>query len=93
MDPDATAFPHRAALATVQYTATYPPGTAARADRFVRGFRAAMVPHWGNHAYVNYADATITDYRDAYFGANAARLAQVRATYDPHGFFTQPQDY
>ena len=52
-----------------------------------------MVPHWGNHAYVNYADPTITDYQDAYFGANAARLAQVRATYDPHGFFTQPQDF
>jgi FAD/FMN-containing dehydrogenase len=52
-----------------------------------------MLPHWGNHAYVNYADPTITDYRHAYFGANAARLAQVRAAYDPHGFFTQPQDY
>ncbi|MDX6372674.1 MAG: hypothetical protein QOD98_1662 [Nocardioidaceae bacterium] len=88
-----TAFVHREALATVQYTATYPPGTATRADTFVRGFRAAMLPHWGNHAYVNYADPTITDYRHAYFGANAARLAQVRAAYDPHGFFTQPQDY
>jgi FAD/FMN-containing dehydrogenase len=91
--PDATAFVHRLALATVQYTATYPPGTATKADAFVRGFRAAMLPHWGNHAYVNYADPTLTDYRAAYFGANAARLGQVRATYDPHGFFTQPQDY
>ena len=91
--PDATAFVHRAALATVQYTATFPPGTAARADQFVRGFRAAMVPHWGEHAYVNYADATLEDYRQAYFGANAARLAQVRSAYDPHRFFTQPQDY
>jgi FAD/FMN-containing dehydrogenase len=91
--PDATAFVHRQALATVQYTATFPPGTPAKADTFVRGFRSAMVPHWGNHAYVNYADPTIADYRDAYFGANSARLAQVRAAYDPHGFFTQPQDY
>jgi FAD/FMN-containing dehydrogenase len=92
-DAEATAFPHRAALATVQYTATYPPGTPKRADRFVRGFRAAMLPHWGNHAYVNYSDPTIADYQSAYFGANAARLAQVRAAYDPHGFFTQPQGY
>jgi len=91
--PDATAFVHRDALATVQYTATYPPGTATQADRFVRDFRAAMVPHWGNHAYVNYADPTLPNYREAYFGANAARLAQVRAAYDPDGFFTQPQDY
>jgi FAD/FMN-containing dehydrogenase len=92
-DPDATAFVHRHALATVQYTATFPPGTGSQADGFVRGFRAAMVPYWGNHAYVNYADAKLTSYRQAYFGANAARLAQVRATYDPHHFFTQPQDY
>jgi FAD/FMN-containing dehydrogenase len=91
--PDATAFVHRRALAAVQYTATYPPGTPTKADRFVRDFRTAMVPHWGNHAYVNYADPTIADYRAAYFGANAARLAQVRAAYDPDGFFTQPQDY
>jgi FAD/FMN-containing dehydrogenase len=91
--PDATAFVHRAALATVQYTATFPPGTASQADGFVRGFRAAMVPHWGNHAYVNYADARLKRYRKAYFGANAPRLAQVRAAYDPHHFFTQPQDF
>ncbi|MCB0896619.1 MAG: FAD-binding oxidoreductase [Nocardioidaceae bacterium] len=91
--PDATAFVHRQALATVQYTATFPPGDAQAADAYVRGFRAAMTPHWGDHAYVNYADATISDYRAAYFGANADRLAQARTAYDPDGFFTQPQDY
>jgi len=91
--PDATAFVHRAALATVQYTATFPPGTPKQGDGYVRGFRAAMVPHWGSHAYVNYADPTIKTYKLAYFGANAARLAQVRAAHDPGRFFTQPQDY
>ena len=91
--PADTAFVHRQALATVQYTATFPPGAPAAADAYVRGFRAAMVPHWGNHAYVNYADATLPDYRAAYFGANAARLAQVRADFDPDGFFTQPQGF
>jgi Berberine and berberine like len=91
--PDETAFVHRRALATVQYTATFPPGTGAAADAYVHGFRAAMLPHWGDHAYVNYADPTIADYRSAYFGPNADRLAQARATYDPDGFFTQPQDF
>jgi len=91
--PDATAFVHRDALATVQYTATFPPGSPAAADRYVRGSRAAMVAHWGDHAYVNYADAKLPRFRQAYFGANAARLAQVRAAYDPYHFFTQPQDY
>jgi FAD/FMN-containing dehydrogenase len=93
VDPDATAFPHRAALATVQYTATFTSGSPKAADDYVRGFRAAMVPHWGAHAYVNYADAGLSDYMSAYFGDNAARLTQARSSYDPNGFFTQPQDY
>ena len=93
VDPGDTAFVHRAALATVQYTATFPPGTPKAADAYVRGFRAAMLPHWDNHAYVNYADASITGYQAAYFGDNASRLAKARSTYDPDGFFTQPQDF
>ncbi len=73
--PTDTAFVHRKALATVQYTATFPPGTPKAADGYVHGFRDAMLPHWGNHAYVNYSDPTIKDYRAAYFGDNAGRLA------------------
>jgi hypothetical protein len=93
--PADTAFVHRNALMTVQYTATFASGTGTpgAADSYVRGFRSAMTPHWGRHAYVNYSDKTIGNYRRAYFGANAARLAQVRTTYDPQRFFTQPQDY
>ena len=52
-----------------------------------------MTPTWGTGAYVNYADSSLTHYRADYFGGNAARLAQVRAAYDPHHFFTQPQDF
>jgi len=88
-----TAFGHRGALSTVQYTATYDSGPATAATTYVRRFRSAMAPSWGNGAYVNYADATVPDYRHAYFGPNAGRLAQAGAAYDPHGFFTQPQDY
>jgi hypothetical protein len=91
--PGETAFVHREALATVQYTATFPPGDGGAADSYVHGFRTAMLPHWGNHAYVNYSDPTIADYRVAYFGENSGRLWQVRQEYDPDGFFTQPQDF
>ncbi|MCW2855345.1 MAG: FAD-binding protein [Marmoricola sp.] len=93
LGPGDTAFVHRLALMTVQYTATFVGARAAAGDSFVRGFRSAMTPYWGNHAYVNYADPTLPDYRSAYFGANAARLAAVKKTYDPHGFFAQPQGY
>jgi FAD/FMN-containing dehydrogenase len=88
-----SAFGHRGALTTVQYTATYTSGPATAATSYVRGFRSAMTSSWGIGAYVNYADASLTDYQQAYFGPNAGRLAQTRATYDPDGFFTQPQDY
>jgi FAD/FMN-containing dehydrogenase len=88
-----TAFGHRGALTTVQYTATYDSGPATAATSYVRGFRTAMTPTWGDGAYVNYADESLQGYQQAYFGANAARLARARSTYDPHGFFTQPQDF
>ncbi|MDQ1605736.1 MAG: hypothetical protein QOJ18_103 [Microbacteriaceae bacterium] len=92
--PDATAFPHRKALMTVQYTATFPDGAdPAPYDAYVRGFRAALVPKWANGAYVNYADASLQDPAKAYFGDNATRLASIRKKYDPRGMFTQPQGY
>jgi FAD/FMN-containing dehydrogenase len=92
--PSATAYPHRNALASIQYTATFPDGTdPGPLDAFVRGFRAAMVPYWGEGAYVNYADPTLTDPASSYFAGNAARLKSIRAKYDPHNVFTQPQPY
>jgi hypothetical protein len=91
LGPGDTAFVHREALMTVQYTATFTGDQGALADRYVRGFRTAMTPSWGDHAYVNYADASLSDPAAAYFGANATRLDSVRRTYDPDGFFRQPQ--
>jgi FAD/FMN-containing dehydrogenase len=91
--PRETAFGHRGALATVQYTATYTSGPATPALSYVRTFRDAMTPSWGDGAYVNYADASLAGYQHAYFGRNAARLADARASYDPQRVFTQPQDY
>lgn len=92
--PGATAFVHRTALMTVQYTSAFTVGTDPAPDyAYVRGFRAAMTPHWGDGAYVNYADAALPDSAQSYFGDNAARLAAVAKKYDPHGLFTQPQAY
>jgi hypothetical protein len=92
--PTATAFPHRTALMTVQYTATFPNGEdPAPFDAYVRGFRAALVPEWGDSAYVNYADPSLADPAASYFAGNAARLAEVSRQYDPNGLFRQPQGY
>ncbi|MEV0581969.1 FAD-binding oxidoreductase [Nonomuraea sp. NPDC050310] len=83
----ATAFPHRAALYSLQY---YSPGT----DRtWVRGTHAAMSRWLGEHAYVNYIDPDLTSWRPAYYGANAGRLAEVKAAYDPDNVFRLPQGF
>ena len=90
-----TAFPWRSALAIVQHTATWNYADASidptPFDTFVRGERAALAPWLGSSAYVNYADASITDFGTAYWGPNLARLKQVKQTYDPNDVFSFPQ--
>ncbi|GAA1263783.1 FAD-binding oxidoreductase [Sphaerisporangium rubeum] len=84
--PDATAYPHRQALFSVQYYA-HRDGAAA----WVRAARAAMTPHFGEHAYVNYIDPALKNWRRQYYGGNATRLAKVKAAYDPDRLFRFPQ--
>ncbi|GAA4167608.1 FAD-binding oxidoreductase [Gryllotalpicola koreensis] len=85
-----TAFPWRSALWSAQYTATFADGAdPAPFDAYVRGFRAAMRPAWGDAAYANYCDAGITD-PTAYFGANTSRLHGIAQKADPYGLFAQP---
>jgi FAD/FMN-containing dehydrogenase len=93
-----SAFVHRGALASIQYTATWSgaSGSAAVADpapfdRYVRGERAALLAWTGNGAYVNYADPSIADYTSAYWGANYPRLQSVKKQYDPSNLFTFSQ--
>ena len=42
-------------------------------------------------AYVNYLDPLLTDWPAAYYGANYARLQQVKKTYDPKRVLSMPQ--
>ncbi len=91
--PGDTAFVHRRARAIVQYTAVHGRADRRKALRVVRGAREALRDEWGDHAYVNYADAALPNAVEAYFGANAARLATVRQAYDPDDFFRQPQGF
>ncbi|RLP74794.1 FAD-binding oxidoreductase [Mycetocola tolaasinivorans] len=85
---DATAFGHRGALFSAQYTANFADG--ANPDPFhqaVRALRAVTTAAWGPGAYVNYPDARLESPATAYFGDNAARLRKVRASIDPRGVF------
>lgn len=85
---DASAFGHRGALYSAQYTANFADGADPAPFRAaVRAMRAATTPAWGPGAYVNYPDGELEDPAAAYFGANAPRLARIRARVDPGGVF------
>ncbi|HYK97380.1 MAG TPA: FAD-binding oxidoreductase [Candidatus Acidoferrales bacterium] len=83
--PDATAFPHRGAFAVLQLYAGGAP-TAWLNDTFT-----SLRPLIGTGAYANYGDADLTDWQAAYYGANYARLQQVKRQYDPGRLFDGPQ--
>jgi len=85
-----TAFPWRSALMTVQYTAVFADGAdPAPFDAYVRGFRRAMRPAWGDAAYANYCDAAVTD-PEHYFDLNTSRLHRIAEQADPTGVLSQP---
>jgi len=90
-----TAFPHRSALALVQYTVDWPegqPDAQVQSDvAWVHGFRGAMTPFVGNAAYVNYADPSLQGWQEAYYGRNYPRLQKVKQSYDPGNVFHFPQ--
>lgn len=89
--PDATAFPHRSALATAQvYASTTPAGRAA-ATAVVDGIRDGLGALGATGAYVNYIDASLPDWGAAYYGGNLPRLKSVSQQYDPDRVFTFPQ--
>ncbi|HUY52816.1 MAG TPA: FAD-binding oxidoreductase [Streptosporangiaceae bacterium] len=95
VSPSATAFVHRNSLFLAQYSTSWNEGgSAAGASRqhaWLRSFYASMRPYASGQAYQNYVDPDLTNWRQAYYGANYARLAQVKKTYDPHQVFRFPQ--
>jgi len=93
--PGDTAFVHRDALFGAQYTTTWPLGSAsaevARQHAWQQSFWQSMRPYASGQAYQNYIDPSLTNWRQAYYGANYTRLTQVKAAYDPQRLFSFPQ--
>ncbi|HTJ61645.1 MAG TPA: FAD-binding oxidoreductase [Candidatus Saccharimonadales bacterium] len=92
---DATAFPHRSAISTLQFVAGWqanaPSATADASIAWLRSVYGRVRPLIGTGAYVNYTDPDLADWQQAYYGANYPRLQRVRATYDPDRLFAFPQ--
>ncbi|HEX4224659.1 MAG TPA: FAD-binding protein [Pseudonocardiaceae bacterium] len=87
---DATAFPYRSAVASVQIYQKLNISQQA-ATRVVGEVRDTLAGPLGTTGYVNYIDPAMPNWGQAYYGNNLARLRQVAGQYDPHGVFSFPQ--
>ncbi len=92
--PGATAFVHRKALFGAQYTTDWT-GTNSNGinnqHTWLRRYWSSMRPYASGEAYVNYIDPDLTNWRQAYYGGNYARLSAIKQKYDPARLFTFPQ--
>jgi FAD/FMN-containing dehydrogenase len=88
---DATAFVHRDGLYVVQYGAGWPTGAAASVvaanQQWLGTVWESMRGFVSGQAYQNYADPSLPGWAKAYYGANLARLQQVKVKYDPEDVF------
>jgi hypothetical protein len=89
--PDATAFVHRNAICSAQYSVTLQqsdsPAYIAQAQLWLDSFYAALRPYVSGQAYQNYIDPTLVDWATAYYGTNLARLTEVKKKWDPDDVF------
>jgi len=77
----ATAFVHRDALFSIQYTAQND------GVQWLSQVYGQLRPHVSGFAYQNYIDPQLTTWQHAYYGTNLARLRRIKRSVDPHGFF------
>ncbi|MGW1889800.1 FAD-binding oxidoreductase [Streptomyces sp. NPDC002004] len=92
VDPTATAFVHRRSRMLAQYIASWGAGASgATATAWLDRAHNAMKRYASGAAYQNYTDPTLTNWRTAYYGGSAPRLAALKKKYDPNRVFTFPQ--
>ena len=93
VDPAATAFGDRDAAYTLIVTGGWvDPADSAANVGWIRETWAALQPHAKDSVYVNYVDAGDDARTEAAYGANYARLAALKATYDPDNLFRHNQN-
>jgi FAD/FMN-containing dehydrogenase len=89
--PADTAFPHRAALGIMQIYHRTSPAQRAIAEKSVAEMRDRLTGVLGGGGYVNYIDAGMPNWAQAYYGDNFSRLRQIAQRYDPGRLFSFPQ--
>ncbi|MGK3205110.1 FAD-binding oxidoreductase [Amycolatopsis sp. MEPSY49] len=91
-----TAFPHRDTKFLLSldtsWTERDAPGVVAANLDWLHALHAETGEFAPDASYVNFTDPDLEDWRGAYYGPNAARLAEVKHRYDPGRFFSSPQE-
>jgi hypothetical protein len=90
---DATAFAHRAGtLFCIQYFSEWTNAVETQGELgHIRTLYAAMRPFVSGECYVNYCDLDLTNWAQAYWGANLPRLKQIKKAFDPNNVFQHAQ--
>jgi hypothetical protein len=87
----ATAFVHRNALFSAQYSANWsasaPTSVITASQTWLASTWQAMRTYASGFAYQNYIDPDLPGWQNAYYGANLPRLQSVKAAYDPGNLF------
>jgi FAD/FMN-containing dehydrogenase len=92
--PNATAFVHRNALFSAQYTTDWAGAVGTGANNqhtWLRKYWASMRSHASGQAYQNYIDPDLTNWQQAYYGGNYPHLQAIKKKYDPTRLFNFPQ--
>ncbi|MDY0964566.1 FAD-binding oxidoreductase [Massilia sp. CFBP9026] len=91
--PQATAYPHRDALYVMNvHTRWDDPADDERCIAWARDFFADATPYASGGVYVNFMPQDEGERTSDAYGANYARLAQIKATYDPDNLFRTNQN-
>jgi FAD/FMN-containing dehydrogenase len=87
-----TAYPLRGTgLSSLLSAEWHRPEERARAEHWVAEYGAALRP-WARRAYVNYLAPSSPDRIREVYGENYARLARIKAKYDPANLFRSNQN-
>lgn len=91
--PQATAYPHRDALYVMNvHTRWEDPADDERCIAWARSFFADATPYASGGVYVNFMPQDEGERTSDAYGANYARLAQIKAAYDPDNLFRTNQN-
>jgi FAD/FMN-containing dehydrogenase len=92
---DATAFAHREERFLIKHGVMLDPEAPAGEQQAARLWLTRsweiVHPFGSGGVYANFPDPELDDWERAYHGDNYARLARVKAEYDPANVFTFPQ--